>query len=95
MGIPQTIDFPANFLPDWVPPAAQHYLLHTEFGLSIRAVARSSGCHASTVLRQVRKFENRRDDLLIDEALQRLGGHKPDIQTKESRPMTAPLRSVL
>ncbi|NSX55799.1 DUF6456 domain-containing protein [Parasulfitobacter algicola] len=62
-----------NALPNWVPEAAQHYLIHTETGRSIRALARGAGCHASTVLRQVRRFENRRDDPLIDEALRNLG----------------------
>ena len=62
-------------LPGWVPVAARHYLRHTEEGLSIRAVARGEGAHASTVLRQIRSFENRRDDPLVDEALARLGQH--------------------
>ncbi len=60
-------------LPSWVPEAAQRYLVHTECGLPIRELARSAGCHASTVSRQIRKFELRRDDLLVDEALRRLG----------------------
>lgn len=60
-------------LPCWVPDAAQTYLFHTEKGLSIRALARGKGCHASTVLRQIRRFENRRDDPLVDEALVTLG----------------------
>lgn len=60
-------------LPAWVPHAAQHYLAHTEQGLPIRALARQAGCHASTVLRQIRRFETRRDDLLVDAALQSLG----------------------
>ena len=60
-------------VPGWVPAAALHYLDHTEAGMSIRAVARREGCHASTILRQIRRFEQRRDDPLIDEALQRLG----------------------
>ena len=59
--------------PAWVPPDALRYLAHTEAGLPIRALARSAGCHASTVLRQIRRLENRRDDLLVDEALRRLG----------------------
>ncbi len=66
---------PEASLPLWVPDAAEHYLLHTETGLSIRAVARVAGCHASTVLRQIRRYENRRDDPLIDQALRRLGVH--------------------
>src|SRR6056297_4258569 len=61
-------------VPSWVPEAALHYLAHIESGTPIRALARRSGRHASTVLRQIRAFETRRDDLLVDEALRRLGG---------------------
>ena len=62
--------------PVWVPQGARHYLAHTESGLSIRELARDAGCAASTVLRQVRRFEAKRDDPLVDEALRRLGeGH--------------------
>jgi DNA-binding MarR family transcriptional regulator len=61
-------------VPSWVPTAARHYLAHIESGASIRDLARRSGLHASTVLRQIRAFETRRDDLLVDEALRRLGG---------------------
>ncbi len=56
-------------VPEWVPPHAQRYLAHTETGVSIRALARESDCHASTILRQIRRVESRRDDPLIDEAL--------------------------
>ena len=59
--------------PNWVPDGARHYLLHTETGVTIRALARAAGLHASTVLRQVRRFESRRDDPLIDEGLRQLG----------------------
>jgi hypothetical protein len=59
--------------PDWLPETARMYLLHTTDGLSIRALARTAGCHASTVLRQVRRFEMRRDDPLVDEGLDRIG----------------------
>ncbi len=59
--------------PAWVPEAAQAYLAHTEAGLTIRALARIAGCHASTVLRQVRRLESRRDDPLVDAALHNLG----------------------
>ncbi|MDH3264867.1 MAG: DUF6456 domain-containing protein [Paracoccaceae bacterium] len=62
----------ASGLPGWVPDEARRYLLHTEAGLSIRALARGEGAHASTVLRQVRRVETRRDDPLVDEALKRL-----------------------
>ncbi|WP_136441351.1 DUF6456 domain-containing protein [Pacificoceanicola onchidii] len=60
-------------LPKWVPDAARVYLAHTEEGFSIRELARRAGCHASTVLRQVRRIETRRDDPLIDAALRQLG----------------------
>ncbi|WP_300029955.1 DUF6456 domain-containing protein [uncultured Roseobacter sp.] len=60
-------------IPDWVPASAQMYLAHTEAGLPIRALARAAGCHASTVLRQIRRIETRRDDPLVDAALRTLG----------------------
>ena len=61
-------------LPVWVPRAAAHYLAHTERGQSIRALARENDCHPSTILRQVRRFEQRRDDPLVDDALRALSG---------------------
>ncbi len=60
-------------LPSWVPKEAFTYLQHTEAGTSIRALARETGVHASTVLRQVRALEARREDVLVDRALNRLG----------------------
>lgn len=60
-------------VPDWVPEGAVIYLAHVESGHSIRSIARRAGCHASTILRKVRRFEARRDDLLVDLALRRLG----------------------
>jgi len=65
-------------LPDWVPAAVRLYLTHTEGGLSLREIARAEGVHASTVLRQVRRFENRRDDPLVDGALGRFRQSPPD-----------------
>ncbi|WP_085849485.1 DUF6456 domain-containing protein [Pacificibacter marinus] len=59
-------------LPTWVPQEAQRYLEHTEHGHTIRALARDGGCAPSTVMRQVRKIELKRDDPLIDEALSSL-----------------------
>lgn len=47
------------------------YLRHVEGGESIRALARELGCHASTILRRIRRFEARRDDPLIDRAVER------------------------
>jgi DNA-binding MarR family transcriptional regulator len=64
---------PGLTLPTWVPDSARRYLAHTESGQSIRDLARHGGCHASTVLRQIRRVETRRDDPLVDEALRVLG----------------------
>jgi len=61
-------------LPSWVPKEAKTYIAHTERGCSIRELARSEDCHPSTILRQVRKLEQRRDDPLIDDALRDLAG---------------------
>ena len=76
-------------LPKWVPVAARHYLAHTEDGLSIRALARATDCHPSTILRQVRRFEGRRDDPLIDAALKALAEQsEPDSELHETKQMT-------
>lgn len=48
---------------------AQLYLRHVEQGVPIRALAREAGCHASTILRRIRRFETKRDDPLVDGAL--------------------------
>lgn len=62
-------DASATGLPRWVPDGARRYLLHTEAGFAIRELARHAGCHASTILRQIRRMESRRDDPLVDAAL--------------------------
>ena len=88
-------------LPDWVPDAVRLYISHTSSGQSLRSLARERGCHASTVLRQVRRFENRRDDPLVDDALHRLGvmttAHTPSDLDEDSNTMTvhshAPLQT--
>lgn len=59
-------------LPQWIPVGVQRYLVHTEAGQSIRDLARGAGCHASTVLRQIRRVELRRDDPLVDASLEAL-----------------------
>ena len=56
-------------LPDWVPEIAVTYLSHTALGVPLRQIARERGVHASTVLRQVRKCEELREDPLVDQAL--------------------------
>lgn len=59
-------------LPSWVPEETLRYLAHVEAGRSLRSIARQVGCPASTILRQVRRTEQRRDDVLIDLALSRI-----------------------
>lgn len=83
---------------EWVPEAAVHYLCHTELGRSIREIARESGYHASTVLRRVRRCENRRDDPLVDGAFDRLSvmgalGTPIPNAIEESLSMTATLQA--
>lgn len=73
-----------SHLPKWVPLAARHYLAHTEDGLSIRALARATDCHPSTILRQVRRFEGRRDDPLIDAALKALADQSDAKKTRKT-----------
>ncbi|ROU04406.1 helix-turn-helix domain-containing protein [Histidinibacterium lentulum] len=59
-------------MPGWVPDAVGHYLAHVDGGIPIRALARRIDVHASTVLRQIRRIEARRDDPLVDGGLRRL-----------------------
>ncbi|WP_407674036.1 DUF6456 domain-containing protein [Paracoccus beibuensis] len=49
---------------------ARLYLRHVEHGVTIRALAREAGCHASTILRRIRRFEAKRDDPLVDSAIE-------------------------
>ena len=88
----------ANFvhpMPAWLPDGVRHYIGHAGAGLSLREIARREGLHASTVLRQVRRMENRRDDPLVDAALDSLvraaQGPAP-LQPEDAPDMTAPLR---
>jgi transposase-like protein len=80
-------------LPAWLPDAVRLYLDHTEDGHSLRSLARREGCAASTVMRKVRRYENRRDDPLVDEALAALGRvHKARVPAPEKEiktPMSA------
>ncbi|MEL6768059.1 MAG: DUF6456 domain-containing protein [Pseudomonadota bacterium] len=50
------------------------YLAHTGRGQSIRAIAAAMGAHPSTVMRTVRRIEERRDDPLLDRMLDSLTG---------------------
>lgn len=85
-----------NSLPGWLPDAVKLYLDHTEDGLSYRALARRDGRHASTVMRAVRRYETRRDDPLLDEALSALvtpiDPAASDFE-QENASMSAPIRA--
>ncbi|WP_170412702.1 DUF6456 domain-containing protein [Ruegeria atlantica] len=78
-------------IPAWVPEGAQRYLAHTETGQSIRDIARSVGCHASTILRQIRRIEMRRDDPLVDAALQALA----EVHFSDQKDRTGSLNEAL
>ena len=84
----RTRDHNLNSIPTWVPPYAVRYLAHTEKGVSIRELARHSKCHASTIMRQIRRVESRRDDPLIDAALAALSARvsptKPPLSEMET-----------
>lgn len=58
--------------PKWVPDEVVAYLIHTRDGIPIRRLAKSFGCEPSTISRRIRRIENRRDDVLVDNALIRL-----------------------
>lgn len=70
----QAMPSPASVPPTGgpIPEAALNYVIHTAQGKSLRAIARETGCHASTIMRRVRRCENRRDDPLVDRAFDRL-----------------------
>ncbi len=53
-----------------VPDTILTYLVHTSGKIPNRAMARAQGRHASTLLRQIRRVETRRDDPLVDAALE-------------------------
>lgn len=69
-----------------LPEDARLYLRHVEGGETIRALAREAGCHASTILRRIRRFENRRDDPLVDRAVERGAAHsRPAAEVSDMR----------
>ncbi len=88
-------------LPNWVPTEASQYLAHTAEGQSLRRIARADGAAPSTICRRVQRMEARRDDPLVDEALDALATQTTrDDSTKmndqqEPRLMTAPFRSPI
>ncbi len=62
----------APCLPTWVPEDVVRYLKHTESSISLRQLVKQANCHPSTVMRQIRRVEEWRDDFLIDRALRGL-----------------------
>ncbi len=87
-------------LPEWVPEAARAYLAHAHSGRPLRDVAAENGCAASTILRQVRRIEQRRDDPLVDDIMERLAEAAGDAAVftnqKETHQMSAlPPRATL
>jgi len=92
----QTNLSPLTHLPDWLPGAVRLYLDHTEEGVSLRALARRDGMHASTVMRLIRRYEGRRDDPLVDQALtallQSAAKAQNSLTQKDTTPMSAPIR---
>ena len=56
----------------WLDKAAFHYDAHVHLGLSIRALARQSAGHASTILRQIRRIEALQGDPQVKAALAKL-----------------------
>ncbi|QXT38317.1 DUF6456 domain-containing protein [Gymnodinialimonas ceratoperidinii] len=83
--------------PGWLPDAADQYLAHVATGEPMREIAKRAGQSPSTVCRRVRQVETLRDDLLINEALDRLaeepGPRRYRTTNKETRCMTAPIRT--
>ena len=66
------------------------YYRHIEEGISIRALAREYGTHPSTIMRQVRRVEAKRDDPLCDQAIDGLvrdgeGPARMEGETPESK----------
>ncbi|WP_406870390.1 DUF6456 domain-containing protein [Thioclava sp. 'Guangxiensis'] len=71
-------------IPNWLTTYAKLYLTHVEEGVSIRQLAREEGCHASTILRRIRRIEERREDPLVDQALDHIREGAP-VATPEVR----------
>lgn len=80
-------------IPTWLPQSVARYVAHSEQGVSIRELARRDGCHASTVMRQIRKLEAMRDDPVVDSALRKFRsdaieetGCEPDTTGQDGMP---------
>lgn len=79
-----TLRYPAPPEPDRLAQDIEIYRRHTEDGVSLRILARELGCHPSTILRRIRRIEDRRDDPLIDHALTAMPGKADNTPTELS-----------
>ena len=81
-------------VPDDPSCAIALYLAHVHQGQSLRSLARATGLNPSTVLRRVRKLEDRRDDPLIDEFLSSFSQakHSLPIMIQEGSNMVSDLK---
>ncbi|PVA05948.1 DUF6456 domain-containing protein [Thalassorhabdomicrobium marinisediminis] len=84
----------APAVPAWVPVEVRNYVFHTEQGQPIRGLARSQACHPSTIMRQIRKVEQRRDDPLVDHAIRCLSSDEDDTQTPSELELMQALRRL-
>ncbi|AKS45966.1 hypothetical protein SAMN05444287_1071 [Octadecabacter temperatus] len=81
-------------VPSWVPNEVRNYVFHTEMGQPIRVLARSQSCHASTIMRQIRKVETRRDDPLVDRAIKALAEENSSKPVPNGLEMMQALRNL-
>lgn len=81
-------------VPSWVPIDVRNYVFHTEMGQPIRVLARSQSCHASTIMRQIRKVEQRRDDPLVDRAIKSLAQESEGVAVATTLEMMQALRRL-
>lgn len=91
----QDVAVQSESMPDWLPEPTRHYIAHVQFGHTLRQLARGAGCAPSTVLRQVRAVEARRDDPLLDEALDSLSArHRAPSAAQGIRPDAPPAPTI-
>ncbi|TCL09309.1 hypothetical protein BXY66_1354 [Shimia isoporae] len=84
----------ATEFPNWVPQSVARYVAHTKHGFSIRELARRDGCHASTVLRQIRKLETKRDDPMVDAALDRFKVQEKSLKCNNSSDVPSEFNAI-
>lgn len=82
-------------IPDWVPDDARVYLQHVSNGKTMQSLARTKSGHTSTISRQVKRLEARRDDPLVDAALASLEASKPGKTIAGDGEFTLEARRVL